>query len=170
MVKIFSELPLIPELPYLSIMSDGKFSIGQDQNDLKSSSSSEALQRAPGAGSLPLSATPDTPNTWISSPEVCSPSSISEQQSSNSVSSSSQSLPSSLTEDMKHEIMMNYLFQQQCSSLWVSDGSGQKEGIMLRKGRGLYLSCPPQLADSPFGLACAKMNLRVRRELPKHRD
>lgn len=55
--------------------------------------------------------------------------------------------------------MVNYLHQQQCSHLWVSDGDGQCEGIMLRKARGEYLSCPPPLVKSTFGLACAELNL-----------
>jgi len=67
-------------------------------------------------------------------------------------------------EDIKHEVMVNYLFQQQCSALWVGDGSGQLEGIMLRKAKGFYMSCPPQLVDSPFGLACAALNVQVGRE------
>src|SRR5277367_6674421 len=55
---------------------------------------------------------------------------------------------SSFFEDIKHEVMVNYLHQQQCSHLWVSDGSGRCEGIMLRKARSEYLSCPPKLVDS----------------------
>lgn len=71
------------------------------------------------------------------------------------------SVRSSFMDDIKHEVMVNYLFQQQCSSLWVGDGSGQVEGVMLRKSRGHYLSCPPQLVDSPFGQACAALNVQV---------
>lgn len=66
---------------------------------------------------------------------------------------------SSFFEDIKHEVMVNYLHQQQCSHLWVSDGDGKCEGIMLRKARGEYLSCPPQLVDSTFGRSCADLNV-----------
>jgi hypothetical protein len=66
---------------------------------------------------------------------------------------------SSFFEDIKHEVMVNYLHQQQCSHLWVSDGSGRCEGIMLRKARSEYLSCPPQLVDSTFGQAYAELNV-----------
>ena len=72
------------------------------------------------------------------------------------------SVQSGWTEDIKHEVMVNYLFQHQCSSLWVGDGSGQVEGVILRKSRGNYISCPPQLVESPFGRACQALNVQVR--------
>lgn len=71
------------------------------------------------------------------------------------------SVQSVWTEDIKHEVMVNYLFQQQCSSMWVGDGSGQVEGVMLRRSRGNYISCPPQLVESPFGNACEALNVQV---------
>jgi hypothetical protein len=67
---------------------------------------------------------------------------------------------SSFFEDIKHEVMVNYLHQQQCSRLWVSDGNGECEGIMLRKARNEYLSCPSQLVNSTFGHACAELNIQ----------
>ncbi|KAK5655991.1 hypothetical protein OQA88_5129 [Cercophora sp. LCS_1] len=63
-------------------------------------------------------------------------------------------------DDIKHEVMVNYLYQQQCSHLWVSDGSGEIEGVLLRKVRGQYMTCPPQLGNSPFALACAALNVQ----------
>ncbi len=70
-------------------------------------------------------------------------------------------------DDIKHEVMVNYLYQQQCSHLWVSDGSGEIEGVLLRKARGQYMACPPQLGTSPFALACTALNVQVR--LTNHR-
>ena len=64
-------------------------------------------------------------------------------------------------DEIKHEVMANYLYQQQCSQLWVSDGSGEIEGVLLRKARGHYMACPPQLGSSPFAMACAAMNVQV---------
>lgn len=64
-------------------------------------------------------------------------------------------------DDIKHEVMVNYLYQQQCSRLWVSDGSGDHEGVVLRKTRGQYMACPPQLGDSVFAEACNIMNIQV---------
>ncbi|KAK3367330.1 glycosyl transferase family group 2-domain-containing protein [Lasiosphaeria ovina] len=63
-------------------------------------------------------------------------------------------------DDIKHEVMVNYLYQQQCSHLWVSDGSGEIEGVLLRKARGQYMACPPQLGNSPFAMACAALNVQ----------
>ena len=68
---------------------------------------------------------------------------------------------STYIDEIKHEVMVNYLYQQQCSHLWVNDSSGQQEGVMLRKSRNNYMACPPQLLDSPFGIACAALNCQV---------
>lgn len=64
-------------------------------------------------------------------------------------------------DDIKHEVMVNYLYQQQCSRLWVSDGSGEVEGVLLRKARNVYMACPPQLGNTPFASACAALNVQV---------
>ena len=64
-------------------------------------------------------------------------------------------------EELRHEIMVNYLFQQQCARLWIADGTGEVEGVMLRKSRGNYLACPPALADSVFADACVELNVQV---------
>jgi hypothetical protein len=65
-----------------------------------------------------------------------------------------------MLDDIKHEVMVNYLYQQQCSHLWVSDGSGEVEGVLLRKTRGQYMACPPQLGSSPFAQAAAALNVQ----------
>lgn len=64
--------------------------------------------------------------------------------------------------------MVNYLYQQQCSHLWVNDASGHFEGVLLRKSRNNYMACPPQLADSPFAAACAALNVQVSSLGPLH--
>ncbi|GAB7356289.1 hypothetical protein MBLNU459_g7093t1 [Dothideomycetes sp. NU459] len=66
---------------------------------------------------------------------------------------------SSFMDDIKHEVMVNYLFQQQCARLWVGDGSGEVEGVLLRKFKGSYLACPPSLSTSTFAMACATLNV-----------
>ncbi|KAF2839974.1 hypothetical protein M501DRAFT_932689 [Patellaria atrata CBS 101060] len=68
---------------------------------------------------------------------------------------------SSFLDDIKHEVMVNYLFQQQCTALWVGEGQGEYEGVLLRKTRGNYMACPAQLAQTPFAAYCAEMNLQV---------
>ncbi|OCL01430.1 hypothetical protein AOQ84DRAFT_401805 [Glonium stellatum] len=70
-------------------------------------------------------------------------------------------MQSGFMEEIKHEVMVNYLFQQQCGRLWVGDGSGELEGVLIRKSRGNYMACPPQLANSAFAYYCAQLNVQV---------
>ena len=67
--------------------------------------------------------------------------------------------------EIKHEVMVNFMYQQQCARVWVSDGSGELEGVLLRKSRGLYMACPPSLIDSEFAACIRSMNLQVSRML-----
>lgn len=78
-----------------------------------------------------------------------------------SIRSTNLSAASMFLDDIKHEVMVNYLFQQQCSMLWVGDGAGESEGVILRKARGRYMACPPSLGHSPFAMACAALNVQV---------
>ena len=78
---------------------------------------------------------------------------------------SNRSTSSTFLDDIKHEVMVNYLYQQQCSQLWVSDGSGEVEGVLLRKAKNVYMTCPPQLGSSSFAAACAALNVQVKKLL-----
>ena len=69
--------------------------------------------------------------------------------------------PSSFVEEIKYEVICNWLYQQQCSKLWVSDGTGELEGCLVRKSRRDYMACPPQLAYSTLADACAGLNVQV---------
>lgn len=62
-------------------------------------------------------------------------------------------------DEIRHEVMVNYLFQQQCARMWIGDGSGQTEGIMIRKSKANYLACPPDLIQSSFAMGIAAMNV-----------
>ncbi|KAF1997916.1 hypothetical protein P154DRAFT_440284 [Amniculicola lignicola CBS 123094] len=63
-------------------------------------------------------------------------------------------------DDIKHEVMVNFLFQQMCGKLWVGDVSGEVEGVILRKSRGNYMACPPALVNSPFTFYASQMNVQ----------
>jgi len=76
-----------------------------------------------------------------------------------SIAPSTRSL--TMVDEIKHEVMVNYLHQQQCGHMWVADGSGQLEGVVLKKYRGEYLACPPELVHSEFGMACQALNVQV---------
>jgi hypothetical protein len=88
------------------------------------------------------------------------------------------SVRSSVLKELKYEAMVNHLFQQQCSKpfsmstkrrgscattgrLWLNDASGAIEGVLLRKSRGVYTTCPPTLAESAFADYCSRLNLQV---------
>jgi hypothetical protein len=45
--------------------------------------------------------------------------------------------------------------------LWLNDASGDIEGVLLRKSRGIYTTCPPNLAESALADYCARLNLQV---------
>lgn len=65
-----------------------------------------------------------------------------------------------MVDELKHEVMVNYLYQQQCAQLWVGDDTGELEGVLLCKARGQYMACPPQLGISPFAIACAALDVQ----------
>lgn len=69
---------------------------------------------------------------------------------------------STYVDEIKHEVIVNYLYQQQCSNLWIHKASGELEGVLLRKSRNSYMAFPPQLTNSAFGVACAALNVQVR--------
>lgn len=65
-------------------------------------------------------------------------------------------------DEIKHEVMVNYLHQQQCSHMWVDDmRSGEREGVLLRKSRNNYLACPPDLVHSHLAMAIGQLNCQV---------
>lgn len=76
-----------------------------------------------------------------------------------SIAPSQRSQRNSFMEDIRHEVMVNYLFQQQCASMWIGDGSGETEGILVRKSKGLYLACPPDLLHSTFAIGIAALHV-----------
>lgn len=65
------------------------------------------------------------------------------------------------TDDIRHQVMVTHMYQQQCNACWVSDGSGEIEGVILRKAKKHYLACPEPLIDSPFAAACAALNVQA---------
>ncbi|KIH93790.1 hypothetical protein SPBR_04088 [Sporothrix brasiliensis 5110] len=104
----------------------------------------------------------DTPGTG-SKNATFRPASVVSRRSMRSVRSGTSSFRSTgssvFLDDIKHEVMVNYLYQQQCSRLWVADGTGAVEGVLLRKIRGQYMACPPRLLESPLAQACASLNV-----------
>ncbi|RFU24793.1 hypothetical protein B7463_g11549, partial [Scytalidium lignicola] len=81
------------------------------------------------------------------------------QSSQNSISDRS-TQDATFIDNIKNEVIVNYLYQQQCAHRWVSNGSGEIEGVLLRKSRNSYVACPPQLESSQFAFACTALNVR----------
>lgn len=65
--------------------------------------------------------------------------------------------------DMKHNVMCKYIYQQQVANQWITERTGQNQGVVIRKKVGSYSTAPPELAQSRFGIKCQEMNLQVRR-------
>lgn len=67
--------------------------------------------------------------------------------------------------------MVNYLFQQQSAMMWGNPAerssyygapyTGVEEGVLLRKSKGNYMACPPELAQGEFAKACTALNVHV---------
>lgn len=66
-----------------------------------------------------------------------------------------------LVDEIKHQVVLNHLFQHSCSSLWIRDVTRNLEGVMVRKRRNEYLYKPPALADSAFAQAMMALNVQV---------
>lgn len=63
--------------------------------------------------------------------------------------------------DIKYEVVVNYLFQKQCRSMWIEDLSGLKEGVLIRHRGSEYISCPGSLADSELARNMAALRVQV---------
>jgi hypothetical protein len=63
--------------------------------------------------------------------------------------------------ELRGNMMLEQLHNEQSRRLWYTWGSGQ--GVVLKKGKGEYVACPPQLEKESGGLfdQIVKMNIRV---------
>lgn len=71
-----------------------------------------------------------------------------------------------LVDEIKHQVVVNHLFQHQCSSLWIRDVADEQEGVMVRKRRNEYLFKPAGLAKSSFAQAMTMLNVQVEISIP----
>lgn len=63
--------------------------------------------------------------------------------------------------EIRHTVILNYIWHKQNAFSWISDYSGKCEGVIIRKSRDEYLCRPAALATSSFARAVADMNLQV---------
>lgn len=62
--------------------------------------------------------------------------------------------------EIKCDVMVNWLYQQQMERLWTA--GGMDEGVVLKKNRGAYTCCPGDIAEEPYGFFRAIETLNVR--------
>lgn len=67
--------------------------------------------------------------------------------------------------DIKCDVMVNWLYQQQMEMLWTAGEAD--EGVVLKKAKGNYTCCPPDIMDEPFGFfrAIESLNVKVSQAL-----
>jgi hypothetical protein len=67
--------------------------------------------------------------------------------------------------DIKCEVMVNWLHSQQEEKLWTS--GEEEEGVVLKKSRGMYTCSPADLADEQAGFfqAVQTLNVKVRQHV-----
>lgn len=65
--------------------------------------------------------------------------------------------------DTRCEIMVSWLHQQQIEKTWF-DGRAKDQGVVIKRSKGDYVSCPENVADEPDGFrrAIELLNVRVR--------
>ena len=109
-------------------------------------------------------ATPNPPSNPFGDSNKTSMSSLSRPQSSSSPSiyaSRRQTL-----DGVKHQVMVNYLYQQQGNNGWRSNDESLSQGIMLRFSKDNYLTHPPQLVQSNLAAALKNLNVQVSNVIP----
>ena len=115
-------------------------------------------------------ATPNPPSNPFGDSNKTSMSSFSRPQSSGSPSSLSinQQYASrrQTLDGVKHQVMVNYLYQQQGNNGWRSNDESLSQGIMLRLSKDNYLTHPPQLVQSNLAGALKNLNVQVSNVIP----
>lgn len=62
---------------------------------------------------------------------------------------------------LKYEIMSNFIFQQQCQYMWISEFGGSGEGCLIRQSVGNYIAAPAELIESNFARNISALNVNV---------
>ncbi|KAL2268716.1 hypothetical protein VTJ83DRAFT_3562 [Remersonia thermophila] len=63
--------------------------------------------------------------------------------------------------EIRNDMMVNWLYEQQLRSQYAS-GMDPYEGVVLKKTRGVFTCCPPQMAVIPDSLFAAVVQMNVR--------
>lgn len=101
------------------------------------------------------------PTAFSHAQHLRTPSHQSKRASSISARSTRSYSSSIFVDDIKHEVVVNYLYQNQLGKNWVVDGSGETEGAIVRRSRNEYVACPEALLESPLAAAVKALNVPV---------
>ncbi|GME28434.1 Glycosyl transferase family 2 [Neofusicoccum parvum] len=63
--------------------------------------------------------------------------------------------------DIRHDIIINHLYEKQVGQRWIQDFSGTVEGVLLKKARGEYITFPEQLVESTLAQSIATLNVQA---------
>ncbi|GIZ37748.1 hypothetical protein CKM354_000118400 [Cercospora kikuchii] len=63
--------------------------------------------------------------------------------------------------DVQRDIILSYLFQRQCTSMWIQDVAGTNEGVMLKNARNDFLTMPLTLKGSLLQQAVSALNTKA---------
>ena len=64
-------------------------------------------------------------------------------------------------DEIKYEVMCNWIFQQQCVRMWVSEFGGTGEGTLVKRSTGSYICFPEDIMESTFAQAAEILNVNV---------
>lgn len=121
---------------------------GQAPVEKKVENGEEMMESKPETSQSSISGTPgnQTPGSW-SRPASIYPNDYRQSQSED-------------INEIKADVMVNWLYQQQMERLWTAGGAD--EGVVLKKSRGQYTCCPADILEEPYGLYKAIETLNVR--------
>ena len=68
--------------------------------------------------------------------------------------------------EIKCDVMVNWLYQQQMERLWTA--GGHDEGVVIKKSRSAYTCCPADIIEEPYGFFKAVETLNVRVSILLH--
>ncbi|USW56169.1 Putative glycosyltransferase 2, nucleotide-diphospho-sugar transferase [Septoria linicola] len=65
------------------------------------------------------------------------------------------------SDEVQRDIILSYLFQKQCISMWIQDLAGTTEGVILKHARNEFLTMPITLKGSAFHYAMIALNVKA---------
>ncbi|KAF2170004.1 hypothetical protein M409DRAFT_64391 [Zasmidium cellare ATCC 36951] len=64
-------------------------------------------------------------------------------------------------DNVQRDIIVSYLFQRQCTSMWIQDVAGTTEGVILKRTNNDFLALPISLKGTMFQKAVMSLNTKA---------